>query len=643
MKRVLAALVIALIAAMPLTAAAPAFDTPIVEAYVDGAMRQAMDSNQVAAATVAVVKDGKVLLAKGYGLARTAPKPMATDPDTLFQIASISKTPVYIAIAQLAEAGKLTFNDPVNAHLPPALRIPDRGFKQPILIRHLMTHSAGFEDSALGHLFVDKPERVSTLTAYLQKYRVNRVREPGVQTSYSNYALALLGAVIENESKTDFPTYMETRILRPLGMTRSTYRDSYDPALGKRMGLPTPMDPAAAANRTQQLARDGAGWKERGPEYTSMIAPAGGLHASANDMAQYALALADPARLEAAGVLKAASFATLLTPGVKLPGTEHHGFMHYWLPAGQQGFGHGGAMAFGASDLIIVPSLKLGVFVSTNGRGGFAFANDLVRRLLADFAPGPDAPVVRDGATKAMAQEMAGDWIFNRRSWSRTEAGITVFDAGVSVTPQANGDILFGSVIGDTNLYEPVGGGVWRSVKRGSHLIYAKDANGVPTIWAGTGTGSAVRASVFQRPLWLLILFGLTLAGATVATLRGVWSLRTTLRASSKLRFADSGTLLAALCWAIGLGGFFTVLLGAVADDGASLLFSYPGPMVWIASTIAAAALLSLLAATGTFATIGDSSRHWWHRMRRLVLVVLFVASAVTCWQIGLFGYSGFS
>ncbi len=641
MNRLLIALAAAF-ATTPLTAAAPGFEPTIVEAYVDGAMRQAMDSNEVAAATVAVVKDGRVLLAKGYGLARIAPQPMQADADTLFQIASISKTPVYIAVAQLAERGKLTFDDPVNAHLPPALRIPDQGFKQPIRIRHLMTHSAGFEDSALGHLFVDKPERLSSLSAYLQKYRVSRVREPSVQTSYSNYALNLLGAVIEHETKTDFFTYMEARILRPLGMVRATYRDSYDPAFGKRMGLPAPMDASVVANRTQQLGGGPGQWKEIRPEYTSMIAPAGGLHASANDMAQYALALADPARLEAAGVLKASSLATLLTPGIKLPGTEHHGFMHYWLQGGHRGFGHGGVMAYGASDLIIVPSLKLGIFVSTNGRGGFAFANDLVRRLLADFAPGTDVPVVRDSATKAMAKEMGGDWIFNRRAWHRTEAAIMIFNSGVSVAAQDNGDIVFGSMIGGTSRYEPIGGGVWRSVKRGSRLIYAKDANGVPTLWTGTGTGSAVRAGLFQRPLWLAIVFGATLALASAATLAGLWQLRTTFRAPANMRFAHGSTLLAALAWTIGLGSLVGHLLVSLPDDGVGLVFTYPGPIVWIAWTIAAAALLSVIALAGLPVVLRDKTRHLWFHGKRIVLLLVFAICAVTCWQIGLVGYSGF-
>jgi hypothetical protein len=250
--------------------------------------------------------------------------------------------------------------------------------------------------------------------------------------------------------------------------------------------------------------------------------------------------------------------------------------------------------------------------------------------------------VVRDAATKAMAQEMSGDWIFNRRSWARTEAGITVFDAGVSVTPQDNGDILFGSLVGETSRLEPIGNGVWRSVKRGSHLIYAKDANGVPTLWAGNGTGSAVRAGLFQRPLWLIILFALALAGATAATLRGAWSVGTTLRAPRPVRFAEGSVLAASLCWMIGLGAFFTSILSAIPDDGASLLFSYPGPMVWIAWTIAAAALLTVVALAGLPTIVRDKDRGLWSRIRRAMLLLVFALAAITCWNLGLIGYTGF-
>jgi CubicO group peptidase (beta-lactamase class C family) len=623
----------------PATAAAQDLDPDRVEAYADGFMRAAMESNKVAGATIAVVKDGRTVLAKGYGLARVDPRPQRTDADTLFQVASISKTPVYIAIMQLAEAGRLRLDDPANAHLPTALQIPGQGFKQPILIRHLMTHSAGFEDSALGHLFIDGPERLLPISQYLGRFRPDRVNPPGLQASYSNYAVALLGAIIEHRSGIDFPTYMEQRILRPLGMLRSTYRDSYDPAIMRRLGLPAPMDPAAAANRTQQLGGEPPIWKEASPEYTAMVAPAAGLHASANDMARYALALADPARLEAAGVLKAATFAEMMRPGIALPGAVSHGFINYRLQGGRAGFGHGGAMAYGASDLIVVPDLKLAVFVSTNGRGGFAFANDLVSRMLKDLAPLPESQPVRTDETRQQAKALAGDWFLNRRPWSRTEAALHYFVAGFSVKAEDNGDLLIGGLLGETERFQPIGNGVWQSPSRYRVKIAAKDANGMMTLWSGGGDGGAVRAGLLQRPLVMVIVLGLTVICGTIAAVRLVS--RRAWPASSFERYARRSAGLAGLAWALGLGGFFVILGQAVPDGGARLTFTYPGPVVWIAWTIALAAILTLIAAPGIAVLARPGEWSMPRRICHAALLTLFVAATIGCWSIGLVGYSG--
>lgn len=621
-------------------ASAQSFDPARVEGYADGFMRQAMESNEVAGATIAVVKDGRIILTKGYGIARASPTIQRTNADTLFQIASISKTPVYIAIMQLAEAGKLSLDDPANAHLPQALQIPDQGYKEPILIRHLMTHSAGFEDSALGHLFVDKPERLMSISAYLPRYRPNRVNPPGLQTSYSNYALTLLGAVIEQSSGIDFPTYMEQRVLRPLGMMRSTYRDAYDVALGRRLKLPAPMAADAAANRTQQLAGPAPMWKEERPEYTTMVAPAGGLHASANDMAAYALALSDPARLEAAGVLKASTFAEMMKPGIAVPASVRHGFMNYNFQGGRTGFGHGGAMAYGASDLIIVPDLKLGVFVSTNGIGGFGFANDLVRRMLKDFAPLPEREPVRTAETKAMAKSLAGDWILNRRPWSRTEAAFSFFVSGFKVKAEDNGDLLIGDVLSPPQRFVPMGNGVWQSPTRYSQRIAAKDAQGRMTLWSGSGTGGAVRAGPLQKPLFVAILLALTVIIGTVAF--GRFLIGKKPPATSFERYARRSAAFTGLAWAIGLGGFLTVIGKSVPDEGAALVFTYPGPMVVLAWIIALAAALTLYALPG-LAVLGKAGE--WSIVRKLkhaAMLIIFVLAAVVSWTLGLVGYQGF-
>eukprot|EP01037_Dinobryon_pediforme_P014533 gene14533-14656_t len=440
------------------------FDRVRLEGVVDGLMAEGMGDFNVAGATVTVVQDGQTLLAKGYGEARLTPTPRPVDADTLFQVASISKTLVYIAAMQLVEAGKLKMDDPINAHLPKDLAIPDQGFHTPIRIRDLFAHTAGFEDLALGHLFAGDPNKLLTLEAYLKTHRPRRVREPGVLPSYSNYSLALLGEIIAHESGMGFEDYMEQKVLRPLGMPRASYRDAYSLQIARARGLVRPLSPDIAANATQQLAGGPGDWRIAGAEYTTQIAPAGGLKAGATDMSAYLAALMDPQRMEALGVLKADTFRRMIaTSAVDLPVAVRHGFIPYRFPGQYQGFGHNGAMAFGASDLVVVPELKLGVFVSTNTRGGFAFAYSVVARMIDAMAPRADLPAIRTPETARAAASLAGTWLVTRRAWSPSERAINgPITATRTITARPNGDLAVGGLIGPPTLYMPLGGGIWR-------------------------------------------------------------------------------------------------------------------------------------------------------------------------------------
>jgi CubicO group peptidase (beta-lactamase class C family) len=151
---------ILLVAALRVGAAeaAPPFDRTKVETFVDGAVDVAMRADHIAGVTVAIVDRAGVIMTKGYGFAAFSPA-KKVNADTLFRVGSISKTVVWIAIMQLVEQGKISLDDPINQRLPDSLRVPDEGFRNPILIRHLMTHSAGFEDSLEG-LFVHDPTQL---------------------------------------------------------------------------------------------------------------------------------------------------------------------------------------------------------------------------------------------------------------------------------------------------------------------------------------------------------------------------------------------------------------------------------------------------------------------------------------------------
>jgi CubicO group peptidase (beta-lactamase class C family) len=276
-RRGLIGLAAAMAASSTLGAAPAPLDRARVEAFVDGAVEEAMRADHIAGVAVAVVDRSGVVLTKGYGIASAAPR-SPVDAGTLFRVGSISKTVVWISLMQLAQAGKLGLDDPINAHLPAALRIPDEGFSQPIRIRDLMTHQAGFEDSILGQITHD-PASLTPLDAFLASHRPHRVRAPAILSVYSNYGATLGGAIVAQVSGQDWQTYAEEHVLRPLGMASASYREPYSPALAAAKGLAAPMPPAVAARVSDGFEwKDGAFAPQRW-EYVYDAAPAGALMA----------------------------------------------------------------------------------------------------------------------------------------------------------------------------------------------------------------------------------------------------------------------------------------------------------------------------------------------------------------------------
>ena len=161
-------------------------DRAKIEAFVDGAVHEAIRAEKIAGVSVAIVDRDGVVMARGYGAA-------AFDPPTARSTRIRSSA---LARSRRRRCGLLlSLDDRINDRLPPSLRIPDEGFRKPILVRHLMTHTAGFEDSNEG-LYVYKPAKLLPLDESLVAYRVHRVREPGTLAVYSNYGAALAALLV---------------------------------------------------------------------------------------------------------------------------------------------------------------------------------------------------------------------------------------------------------------------------------------------------------------------------------------------------------------------------------------------------------------------------------------------------------------
>ncbi len=192
-----------------------------LEPWLDGFFPYALRQADIAGAVIAVVKDGEVLLQKGYGYADVA-KRAPMDPErTILRVGSISKLFTWTAVMQLVEQGKLDLDRDVNGYLD--FDVP-AAFGKPITLRHLMTHTAGFEERNKQYRIASSAQR-SPLGAYLHAVPVpERIYAPGEVPAYSNYGTMLGGYIVERVAGEPFMDYIERHILAPLAMERSTFR-----------------------------------------------------------------------------------------------------------------------------------------------------------------------------------------------------------------------------------------------------------------------------------------------------------------------------------------------------------------------------------------------------------------------------------
>ncbi|HET9906644.1 MAG TPA: serine hydrolase domain-containing protein, partial [Anaerolineales bacterium] len=150
-------------------------DPAELENFLDGLLTNEMEENHIAGAVISVVKDGKLLFAKGYGYADIE-NGIPVDPEqTVFRIGSVTKLFTWTAVMQLAEQGKLDLDADINTYLD--FRIPDT-YPQPITLTHLLTHTPGFEDRFFEVLASDVNDLVP-VREWLVSHMPARVRPPG--------------------------------------------------------------------------------------------------------------------------------------------------------------------------------------------------------------------------------------------------------------------------------------------------------------------------------------------------------------------------------------------------------------------------------------------------------------------------------
>src|SRR5690349_139935 len=217
-------------AEIPITGAA----VPGMESY-DQVIPSFMRTYAVPGAAVAVMRDGKLIYARGFGYADVESKTVV-QPDALFRIASMSKPITAAAVMKLVEDGELTLDDrvaPLIAHLAPAPGATVDPRWEQITIRHLLNHTGGWDRNkpnggfdpmdrpGIAAAAVDAPAPASaeTLIRYMKGMPLDF--DPGERWAYSNFGYCILGRVIERVSGMPYEAFVRTRVLQPVGADRT--------------------------------------------------------------------------------------------------------------------------------------------------------------------------------------------------------------------------------------------------------------------------------------------------------------------------------------------------------------------------------------------------------------------------------------
>ena len=347
LKQALAAVILL---ASGLSQGAPRLDAADVEAWADATFQRAFAERRFSGLAITVVQDDAVLLTRGYGYADFA-KQLPVEPGrTRLRIGSITKTFTAMAIAQLMQRGLIrSIDDPVNAYLRRD-RLPKVGGKE-ITLRHLLTHTAGFDSRAFG-LGTEKTYSLPLSAAEVQAQRQPVVRELGDRSVYSNYGTALLAVIVEDITGQSIQRYFDENLFMPLKMDHSVINMT-----------PRPSQDLAVPSR---FMPDGSAQEQRFFGVHPFFAPVGAIESTAEDMGRYMIANLQQGRGASAAVLAPEPFRELhrRTAG-NHPATSGFGMVFISFEwNGVTFFGHGGDWPGFHSIMLMSPESNAGFFIS---------------------------------------------------------------------------------------------------------------------------------------------------------------------------------------------------------------------------------------------------------------------------------------
>lgn len=579
---------------------------PDVKRLVDSVAQVHVGPHAIPSAVAAVVQDTSVVFAGGYGTADLSSGRPPEPARTLYRVGSITKLFTATAALQLVEQGRVALHTDVNRYLKD-LQIPDR-FDAPITLHHLLTHTPGFEERFVGMGVRDSSERLS-LGTYLRRELPRRVRPPGTVASYSNHGMALAGHLAATVADTPYVDLVQTRVLTPLGMSRSAAAARALPGSLRAALAP----PYHRVNGTLVSP----------PETYGHLTPAGGLVVTATDMARFLIAHLNEGQTSDGRIL-----APETTRRMHRQQFTHHPSLAGWA----YGFAehprssprilmHGGGARGYTALLWLVPERDLGVFVVCNLPDA-SFQDALLDAFNDRFlAPLNTTGMSADAGISPLNPSVAtGHYRHVRRAHTTFEK-VLGFTSHVHVADTDSGLVAEGLASSPVRL-QPLGDGKFQRSDGGTVVFDGPDHGQAARLYTDAPLAPAYESvSVWVSPtVQGAIMGGLALIflGAILGAVVGWWRGRKALAHES---WTAAGVGAAYLTFFVGFPWAFLA-----GPQGHTLSFFFG-----VSTTLKAMLLLPLLALMSTAYLTVRIVRAWWEGTglgaAHLGLAVVIVAS----------------
>ncbi len=454
--------------------------------FVEKYYQQNQQKTNALGIAVSLVRKDKQDVILGYGKASLAKQVPVSAQETIFRIASVSKVFVAVAVLQQVEQGRLDLDADINQYLK-FFQVPET-FEQAITLRHLLTHTAGFEDKLYADLTLEE-QHLQTLGEHLATALPVRVAPVGTKIAYSNYGSALAGFIVEQVTGVDFADYVQKYVLQPVGMSNSGYR--LTDLVAQRLATGYQYNDGEFIERPYT-------WVHRYPP-TSMLTSAG-------DMALFIRMLLDGGSIHGQRVLSQQSvdllFSQQFTHDPDLPGMSLS--LMQWDRYGQQSYYHDGTHVGFTAQLIFNPTKGYGYFIASNQMNS-SLPEDL-RYDLQEFLYAKENVAIPDIIQSDMKLDVySGTYVNSRLNQTSFEKFGALFEQGTKVTTDKGRLKVLGRE------YQPYGEHRFINAESGHRLIFAVNQQGqVQDLFLDWG--GAPRA-LEKRPWYATTTFQLMLLG----------------------------------------------------------------------------------------------------------------------------------